>query len=52
MSLKSFYSLCMALLVARVGLVLLPDYGLVIDSLGTESGTVLCPGCNMLGGNC
>ena len=42
----------MALLAARVGQVLWPDNGLVMDSLGTGSGTILCMGCNMLGGNC
>ena len=42
----------MALLAARVGPVLWPDYGLVMNSLGTESGTVFCSGCNMLDGNC
>ena len=42
----------MALLEARVGLVLWPDYGLVMDSHGTGSRTVLCLGCNMLGANC
>ena len=42
----------MDLLATCVGLVLWPDYGLVVDSLGAGSGTVLCPGCNMLGGNC
>ena len=29
--------------VAYVWLVLWPNYGLVVDSLRTESGTVLCP---------
>ena len=42
----------MALLAACVGLVLWPDYGLVMDSLGIGSGIVLCLGCNMFGGNC
>ena len=41
-------SICMALLVARVGLVLWLDYVLVVHSLGTESGTVLCLGYGML----
>ena len=35
------YSLCMALLAARVGLVLWPDYGLVVDSPRTKSRIVL-----------
>ena len=38
----------MALLAARVRLVLWPNYGLVVDSFGTRPGTVLCPGCGML----
>ena len=42
----------MDLLAAHVGLVLWPDYGLVMDNLRTGSRTVLCPGCNMFGGNC
>ena len=33
----------MALFVACVWLVLWPNYGLVVDSLWIESGTVLCP---------
>ena len=38
------YSPCMALLAALVGLVLWPDYGLVVDSLETRLG-----GCFMFG---
>ena len=33
----------MDLFVACVWLVLWPNYGLVVDRLWTESGTVLCP---------
>ena len=33
----------MDLFVAYVWLVLWPNYGLVVDRLWTESGTVLCP---------
>ena len=33
----------MALFVAYVWLVLWPNYGLVVNNLWTESGTVLCP---------
>ena len=32
----------MTLLVACVWVVLWPNYGLIVDSLWTESGTVLC----------
>ena len=38
----------MALLAACVRLVLWPYYGLVVDCLGTEPGTILCSGCGML----
>ena len=38
----------MALLTARVGLVLWPYYSLVVDSLGTGPGTILCFGYGML----
>ena len=51
MSSEPSYSLCMVFLAARVGLVLWPEYGLVMDGLRIGSGTVLCPSCNMLGGN-
>ena len=48
MSSKKSYSLCIALLAARVVLVLWPNYGLVVDSLRTGPRTVLCPGCGTL----
>ena len=37
------YGLDMAFFLACVWLVLWPNYGLVVDSLPTESGIVLCP---------
>ena len=36
-------SLCMTLFVAYVWLVLWSNYGLVVDSLLTEFGTIVCP---------
>ena len=42
LSLKLSYDLDMDLFIACVWLVLWPNYGLVVDSLWTESETVLC----------
>ena len=38
----------MALLSAHIGMVLWPNYALVVDSLGIGPETVLCPSCGML----
>ena len=43
LSSELYYGLDIGLFVAYAWLVLWPDHGLVVDSLGTESGTVLYP---------